>query len=472
MAGAMDRIGHTAIGRGAFRWLSKVRGRTRPFAYWFQKYTIDGSPEWETPAVDQTAVIPWGLEQHYRRTGDLDFVAGLWSMIEQAAAVCMGESGHPGLRWIEELSLVSSAGLWDHRYGAFLYSNASIVAGLRSAARLAGLLSKPESAAPWIERADRIWETGILGQPDAVGGPGLVDPSTGRFLDSRRFSTLRGLWTDRPELLVDQTRSLDISLLGLVVPFGLLPASDPRVVRTAEAILRHNVINGDASILTRWAVDPAQTGGTLTGRSLAPSDAHSHDVSSLATLWMARYLIQLGRETGQGRHWSRALAMLDGILGRLFPLGLMLRQSLRAHDAPRFTAGAASGVWGLHAMLVETLLDFAGIDFDALDRRLSLRPALPGSWPHIGLAQTFECGDVSYRLERPIGGTVHRLTLKSRLNRPVTLSAAVTCPGLADLEPWQSIPPLPPPAFEHRTGRLAWSVELPSGESSFSWTWG
>ncbi len=301
VAGTFERLGHAAIGRGAFRWLSKVKGRIPPFAYWFQKYTIDGCPEWETPAVDQTAVIPWGLERHYRRTGDLDFVAGLWPMIEQAAAVCMGDSGHPGLRWIEEISLVSSAGLWDHRYGAFLYSNACVVAGLRSAARLAGLLGNPDAAAPWAERADRIWERGIVAQAGSTdGGTGLVDPDTGQFLEARRFSTLRGLWTDRPELLVDRTKAMDISLLGPVVPFGLLPASDPRAVRTAEAILRHNVVDGDPSVLARWAVDPSQSGRSPGARSLAPSDAHSHDVSSLATLWMARYLIALGARPARG----------------------------------------------------------------------------------------------------------------------------------------------------------------------------
>ena len=63
--------GHPEIGRGVFEWLARVRGQNRPFSYWFQKYTIDGWPEWETPAVDQTALIPWGLERHYRRTGDL-----------------------------------------------------------------------------------------------------------------------------------------------------------------------------------------------------------------------------------------------------------------------------------------------------------------------------------------------------------------------------------------------------------------
>ena len=149
-------------------------------------------------------------------------------MIEQAAAVCAGHSGHPGLRWIEDLHLISSAGIWDHRFGAFLYSNACVVAGLRAAARLA--------AAARPERAGRA--LGGAGRPDLGGGhprrvrrrpsePGLIDPEHGRFLDARRLSTLRGLWTDRPELLIDRSTALDISMLGPVVPFGLLPASDP-----------------------------------------------------------------------------------------------------------------------------------------------------------------------------------------------------------------------------------------------------
>jgi glucoamylase len=58
VGGTFDRLGHPEVGRGVFHWLSKVRGQTRPYAYWFQKYTIDGSPEWETPAVDQSAMIP------------------------------------------------------------------------------------------------------------------------------------------------------------------------------------------------------------------------------------------------------------------------------------------------------------------------------------------------------------------------------------------------------------------------------
>ena len=138
VGGALARLGHTAIDRAVYLWLNRVRHRHRPFLYWFQKYSIDGIPEWETPAVDQSAMIPWGLERHYRRTGDRELVSSVWPMVEQAARVCCGTpSGHPGLRMLDDLNLISSAGSGDQLFAAFLYSNAAAVAGLRAAARLA-----------------------------------------------------------------------------------------------------------------------------------------------------------------------------------------------------------------------------------------------------------------------------------------------------------------------------------------------
>jgi len=470
VGGAFDRIGHPEIGRGVYQWLAKVRGQNRPYAYWFQKYTIDGGPEWESPAVDQTAMIPWGLERHYQRTGDLDLVAASWPMIEQAATVAYGGSGHPGLRRIAELNLINSAGIWDQRFGAFLYANSSVVAGLNAASRLAHTLDKPEQARRWAEQAARIWESGVLAETSSErpGGPGLVDAESGRFLDARRLSTLQGLWTDLPDQLLDRSMALDISMLGLVVPFGLLPASDPRVVRTAEAILRSSVVSGEPNALSRRSMESGRP-----GPSDLPGEPQVQDVSCLATLWMARYLIRLGRETGQGRHWNRALAMLDTVISRLLPLGLSMRTAPRSNDqAVRFVSGTNSSVWGLHSMLMETVLDFAGLEYEALDRRLTYDPALPSAWPHTGLTQTFPCGEVACRLERPIGGTVFQLTLKARLAHAVTLYAGVTCPGLAELGPWQSSPELPAPDFNPRTGRLTWTTDLPAGESVWSWTWG
>ena len=310
-------------------------------------------------------------------------------MIEQAARVCGGDSGHPGLHWIEELNLVSSAGIGNLRFGAFLYSNTCVVAGLSAAARLARALGKPDPAERWEALAKRIWEAGILAEapasdPDA---PGMVDGESGRFLHARRLSNLRGLWTSRPEFLEDRSDAPEVSLLGPAVPFGLLPASDARLRSTAEAILRLGRVSGAPDVLSHRALDPSPA-----DPKFAPRELRQRDVSTLATLWMARYLIVLGRETGQVAHWDRAAAMLDAILDRLFPLGLNVRSSTPGQDGSRWAPGAASGVWGLHAMLVEAMLDLAGLDYDAPDRRLTLRPALPASWPHIGLSQTFACG--------------------------------------------------------------------------------
>jgi glucoamylase len=267
--------------------------------------------------------------------------------------------------------------------------------------------------------------------------------------------------------LIDRTNAMDVSLLGLVVPLGLLPASDPRVVRGAETILRTSMVSGDPHALSRWSLQP--------GRSERnPNESQTQDVSSVATLWMARYLIQLGRETGQVRHWNRALAMLDSLLGRLLPLGVSMRTAARLGDpSQRQVTGTSSGAWALHSMIIETILDFSGLDYQALDRRVTLDPALPSAWPQTGQTQVFACGEVSYRLERPIGGTVHQLSLKAKLEHTVTLQVGITCPGLDELGPWQSsVPSLPQPQFDARTGRLTWSNELRAGETLRSWTWG
>jgi hypothetical protein len=469
VSGAMERLGHPSIGRGVYQWLNRVRQHHRAFHYWFQKYSLDGVPEWETPAVDQTALIPWGLERHFRRTGDLELVTSVWPMIEQAALVCCGDSGgHPGLRMLEDLNLISSAGGGEQLFGAFLYSNACVVAGLRAAARLAEIIKASGSAQRWSACADRICNEGILraiatNRPES---PGLIDHESGRFIQARRLSKLKGLWSDDPRFLIEHSPALDINMLSLVVPFDLVPAADPRLIKTAEAILRANdALRGDPNVLARTTYEPAES-------AFSGSNSDYQDVSSLATLWMVRYLIQVGRETGQGRYWTRALAMLEAIRSRISELGLLLRSAGRGLESARPIPNQSATAWRLHAMLIDTLLDLAGLDYDAVDHRLSLRPALPGAWDQTGIKQALACGEVSYRLERPIGGKVHHLNLKAHLKQAITLDVDLTCPDLKDLGPWHGSPPTAEPVLDSRTGRLRFSLSLPPGQSEWNWTWG
>lgn len=469
VSGALERLGHPEIARGVFLWLNKVRGTHHPFLYWFQKYSIDGVPEWETPAVDQTAMIPWRLDQYYRRTGDLDFVSNVWPMVEQAARVCAGDSGgHPGLVFDEKLQLVSSASMGDQIFGAFLYSNACVVAGLRAAARLAMLVGREGMSKRWQGLADQIWNVGILQEPASgqSDSPGLIDPETGRFLNGRRISTLRDLWTNHPDFLLDKSNKIDVSMLALAVPFGLLPANDPRLLKTAQTILRaNNKVSSDPDVMARQVYDANPP-------NRATSNHNQQEVSSLATFWMVRYLIKLGRETGQGRHWNRAVALIEAVLGRLSPLGLTLRAAGRGPESARQAANPGGNAWRLHAMLIDTMLDLAGMEYDAVDHRLTLRPILPGSWPQTGISRSLPCGNVTYRLERPIGGRVYRLRVEAELKMPVMLHVEVTCPGLSELGPWHAAPPTTEPAFEPGVGRVTWNVRLPFGGSDWNWTWG
>lgn len=469
VGGALARLGQPEILRGALAWLDRTRAKNSPFLYWFQKYSIDGVPEWETPAVDQTAMIPWGLERYYLATGDLDFVAGVWPMVEQAAKVCGGDSGgHPGLSFDEDLHLVSSAGMGDQLYGRFLYSNAAVVAGLHAAARLARRVNQDDSAVRWNALADRIWHEGIMKEvaTEREGLPGLIDTETGRFLSGRRISMLRGLWTQDPAFVADRSSTIDVNALALACPFGLLPATNPHLLKTAETILRANTpLSGDPNILARMAYPPVP-------RSRTGHVGEHPEVSSLATFWMIRYLLELGRASGQGRHWTRAVSMIDALLGRLGPLGLLLRPGGRSQESARIATTPGGIAWGLHAMMIETMLDLGGLEYDAVERRLQIRPILAGSWPQTGVSRQFACGDVTYRLERPLGGAVHRLTFEGQLDVPITLDLAVTCPGLTELGPWQATPPSAAPKFDVKSGRLSWALPLEAGEHRCSWTWG
>ncbi|WP_246196470.1 glycoside hydrolase family 15 protein [Aquisphaera giovannonii] len=466
---ALERLGHPGINKGVFRFLNQVRMAHQPFLYWFQKYSMDGVPEWETPAIDQTAMIPWCLERYLRHTGDLDFVSSVWPMVEQAALVCQGNSGgHPGLYMDDGLHLISSAGMGDQIFGAFLYSNAAVVVGLRSAADLAVRMGREELARSWDAAADRIWYEGIDRAPASSqpGSPGLVDTETGRFFSGRRLSTLRDLWTRHPDYLLDRSDKLDVGILALAVPFDLLPASDPRLRRTFQAIEQANLsATTERDILSRFTYEP-----TLINRP--PTPGEPQEVSSLATLWAVRYLFQLGRETGQGQHWLRAVQMLDAILVRLSPLGLTLKWASRGQDSARVVANPGGTAWRLQAMLINAMLDLAGLDYDAVDRLLTYRPILPSTWPQTGITQTFACGKVTCRLERPIGTKVHRLTVDAELEVPVKLLVQVTCPGLSEIGRWEAAPAAEEPSFDRPTSRLSWSVRLPFGASERVYTWG
>jgi hypothetical protein len=188
----------------------------------------------------------------------------------------------------------------------------------------------------------------------------------------------------------------------------------------------------------------------------------------LATLWVVRYLFQLGRETGEARHLTRAIEILDSLLDHMGPLGMLPMVTSRASDP---LGRPAAGVWGLHSMMIEAMLDLAGFDFDAGARAFYLEPILPPEWPSVGLEHAFSCGDAKYRLERVDGdGAGYRLEVEATIDGPAELRADLTCPELARLTRWEG--PSPRAEFDAKTRRLRWRSGMPGGASRQVWTWG
>lgn len=463
----MIRTGHPDLARALFPWLRAARGGGRGNRFWSHKYTIDGKPEWEAPAIDQTALVPWAVERAVRTTGDLDLARQNWSMVAAAAELCRRPDGHPGLAWLDDLSLITSCGLWETRYAAFLYSNAAAVAGLRAAARLARSIGEDtQRADDWDEAARRIFETGILAESDEYGGPGLVDRRSGRFLEARRLSLQRNFWADDPNRTIDRSAALDISTLALAVPFDLLPASDPRLKRSAMALLQYNAVRGEPVALTRWAADPDSPDA-----SLAPSEAHREDLSGLATLWMARYLIRLGRETGEERSLGQAVLLLDAMIDRLGPLGTRLWPGTRGESSeasPRWL----QGVWNLHGMLADTILDLTGLAYDALGPTITLCTSVPPGWTSIGLAHQLPIGRFAYRLERSASGRSHSLSVDASPIRPISLNLVISCPGLPALGAWKAPANQPPPRFDPARGELTSTITIAPCARTLTWSWG
>ena len=350
---------------------------------------------------------------------------------------------------LEDLNLISSASSDDQLFGAFLYSNASVVAGLRAAARLAGR-ARPRRIGGSMGRLRRSdlggrHPSGVGREPS--GSPGLVDPDSGRFLQARRVSKLRGLWTGDPDQLIDRADILDINMLGLAVPFGLLPASDPRLVRIAETILRINgALKGDPNVLSRATFVPDQSG-----------------------------------RIGSSERPARGLQSGDPLDGPVpDPIGPGNRAAgtgpcpghARGHPGPALSTRAHPPIGRTHDRIRPTGVQSRrdGLEITRDDHRYHARsgrsrlrrrrapfepqPGPPGVLAQHGMKRSLPCGEVSYQLQRPIGGKVHHLQLKTRLEHPVTLQVALTCPDLKELGPWQARRPRPSPPSSPRPDHL------------------
>jgi oligosaccharide amylase len=268
-AWALDLCGYHEEARRFYHWCR----RTQMFeGLWYQNHYTDGRRHWAGIQVDQVSTIIWGIWQHFRKTHDRAFLVEMWPTVQRAAGYVISRI-HP------EVKLVySEQDLWEETGGFLTYTNASCVAGLEAAARIAGEVGRETSAAEWQAAA-----AALKREVEAQ----LVQDGfyVGEREPCRRFPM-------RADYL------LDISTLGLVAPFGVAEAESPEMVRTVQRL-------------------EAEVDYPIEGVGRYPSDLFAGgNPWSLSAIWLALYFAETGQVQEVYRHlnWCLKHAMLHDFL--------------------------------------------------------------------------------------------------------------------------------------------------------------
>lgn len=333
ITGALDIAGLEECVDNFYDWAARVQEGD---GCWQQRYYMNGNlgPCWGLQ-IDETGTLLWGMLSHYKYTKNSRFLEAVWSSVEAGAGFLCGfideETGLPK----------PSFDLWEERWGEHAYSSAAVYGGLISAAEIAAILGKSdEKSRKWTLTADKIKDS-ILQY--------FWKEDFRRFIRSVRVK-LNG-WGAEPSqdtVLIDSNPMgykrdvtledwiVDVSLLGLCIPFEVFAVKDQKVLDTValvEKVLTASPVGG----IKRYEHDNYIGGNpwilTTLWVALFHAKSGNYDKAKEYLFWAANGRTSLGllpeqvnRETGKPEWvipltWSHA--MYVHVLSELINAGVL-----------------------------------------------------------------------------------------------------------------------------------------------------
>ncbi|GCE47291.1 glucoamylase [Thermosporothrix hazakensis] len=302
VANALSHAGYGEPTRSFFHFCNDVLTEG---GYLLQKYNpdhswgssweawIDGEGQPQLPIQeDETALVIYSLWQHYQRFHDIEFVAALFRSLIVRAADFMVSYRDPRTGLPQ-----ASYDLWEERRGIFTFTTATVYAGLKAAAQFAHLFGETVLAERYGREAE-VMRSAALQY--------LWDEERGHFL--RRIQV-------KADGSLEKDTALDSSLCGLFL-FGLLPADDPRVERTIQAVERALWVKTEIGGMARYENDRYHQ--VTEDLSIAPGNPWC-----ICTLWLARYRIARARSLDE---LHRALPLLEWVKKRTLSSGVLAEQ--------------------------------------------------------------------------------------------------------------------------------------------------
>ncbi|MGD9563622.1 MAG: glycoside hydrolase family 15 protein [Pyrinomonadaceae bacterium] len=336
IANALDLARFPHLTRKFFDLCSRI---VHPNGYFLQKYNPDGTvasgwhAAWDTASrselvpiqEDETGLVLWALWEHYSNARDIEFAHRMYRKMVIACADFMVDFRHP------ELGLPNpSWNLWEDRRGIHTFTCATVVGGLRAAARFAELFAEHERAARYSMAADEI--------VDAMGEH-LYDDDLGRFVRSVEVNA-------DGSLIADTTT--DASLFGTFY-FGCFSPDDEKVAGTMKAI---EDLLGSGGGIARFENDGyMRTSNTFPGNPWF-----------ICTLWLADHYIAKAEKK---KDLEPALAILEWVASSALRSGVLAEQL----DPQTGEAVSVSPLAWSHSTFVATVMRYIRCDRMLSDRR-------------------------------------------------------------------------------------------------------
>lgn len=273
---ALDKAGLGELSDRFYAWTLTSQS---PDGSWQQRHYHDGSlaPSWGLQ-IDEGASILWGMWQHYLEGHNIEFAKQVWPAVQKGASFLASfldpESGLPR----------PSIDLWEEREASHTYSSAAVYGGLTAAASFAHLLGNNEAAEQWSSAANQIsaaiLESGwneernsfYRGLNISVGASAYEEA-----VASGKDASIIELDKGYRKYTLRHDPMIDISLLGISIPFNAVPKDHDYMQRTADSIEAALTVPGVGGI-KRYENDHYIGGNPWI----------------LTTLWLAHYRIQTG----------------------------------------------------------------------------------------------------------------------------------------------------------------------------------
>ncbi|MBW7475123.1 glycoside hydrolase family 15 [Paenibacillus oenotherae] len=320
---ALDKAGLTELTSRFYDWALTAQD---PDGSWQQRHYHDGTaaPTWGIQ-LDEGASIIWGMLSHYNHTQDRTFLDRVWPAVSKGADYLASqldaETGLPR----------PSRDLWEERIAEHTYTAAAVYGGLSAAASFARLQNREDLATAWEAAANSIkngidqncWNEAKNSYHRALNlevWPHTYEQAIGQGHPVYTVTSKKGYTTH----YLKYDSMVDISLLGIAVPFAAVDATDERMRMTADTI-------------EKLLASP-EVGGI---RRYENDDYMGGNPWILTTLWLAHYRITVGE-------YDKAREMLRWAVEHRTDMGLLPEQVDRVTGE---TAWVVPLTWS-HAMFI------------------------------------------------------------------------------------------------------------------------